>query len=67
MLSGFSAAPNYSAYAIGQVTKWTPVKGLEFGVDTTYIRYSDKASTGFTATENKSSDFQVDFRVIRSF
>ena len=67
VLSGFSAAPNYSAYAIGQVTKWTPVKGLEFGVDTTYIRYSDKASTGFTATENKSSDFQVDFRVIRSF
>ena len=66
-LSGFSAAPNYNAYGIGQVTKWTPVKGLEFGVDTTYIRYSDKATTGFTTTDNKSSDFQVDFRVIRSF
>ena len=66
-LSGFSAAPNYNAYGIGQVTKWTPVKGLEFGVDTTYIRYSDKATTGFTTTDNKSSDFQVDFRVIRTF
>ena len=60
---------NYNAYAIGQVTKWTPVKGLEFGIDTTYIRYEDKPSAyqnGETGSL-KSSDFQVDFRVIRSF
>jgi len=60
---------NYNVYAIGQVTKWTPVKGLEFGIDTTYIRYEDKPSAyqDVEIGKTKSSDFQVDFRVIRSF
>jgi Porin subfamily len=61
---------NYNAYAIGQVTKWTPVKGLEFGVDTTYIRYSDKLNATQAAAntlETKSSDLRVDFRISRSF
>ena len=63
-----SWAPNFDAYAFGQVTKWTPVKGIEFGLDTTYIRYSDKLTAGFSpAAATKSDDFQVDFRIIRSF
>jgi Porin subfamily len=62
----------YDAYAIGQVTKWTPVKGLEFGIDTTYIRFDNKlnaaqAETNTGEYSTKSSDFQVDFRIIRSF
>ena len=65
------SAVNYNAYAIGQVTKFVPVKGLEFGVDTTYIRYSDKLNaaqtTALTSGTTKSNDFRVDFRVIRSF
>ena len=59
---------DYNVYAIGQVTKWTPVKGLEFGIDTTYIRYEDKpCELQYQEINKKSSDFQVDFRVIRSF
>ena len=63
-----STAWNYNAYAIGQVTKWTPVKGLEFGIDTTYIRYSDKLDAAQSVSgDKKSDDFQVDFRIIRTF
>ena len=71
LANGPGAAFNYNVYAIGQVTKFVPVKGLEFGIDTTYIRYADKFGAAQTVLMNssssKSSDFQVDFRVIRSF
>eukprot|EP01037_Dinobryon_pediforme_P002568 gene2568-2607_t len=56
------AAFGYNVYAIGQVTKFVPVKGLEFGIDTTYIRYQDKFGAAQTVLINssnrKSSDFQ---------
>eukprot|EP01037_Dinobryon_pediforme_P008139 gene8139-8223_t len=68
LANGPGAAFNYNVYAIGQVTKFVPVKGLEFGIDTTYIRYADKFGAAQTVLMNssssKSSDFQVDFRVI---
>jgi len=62
----------YSQFAIGQVTKWTPVKGLEFGIDTAYYGTGYKvagtqpvfAGAGNNSQEN---DFRVQFRAIRSF
>ncbi len=62
----------YTQFAIGQVTKWTPVKGLEFGLDTAYYSTRYKVAgtqQGFVGAGNNSrqSDFRVQFRAIRSF
>lgn len=46
--------------AVGQVTKWSPVAGLTFGLETTYYRVKQ---TG-VATD---SHFQFQFRANRSF
>jgi len=61
----------YSMWGVGQVTKWTPVKGLEFGIDTAYYSYNYKlqgAQAAFVApASTKNNDFRVQFRAIRSF
>jgi len=64
---GDSNANGYSVWSIGQVTKWTPVKGLEFGVDTAYTRYTNNDTTNYTTYGKSQSDFRVQGRVIRSF
>jgi len=62
---------SYNAWMVGQVTKWTPVKGLEFGIDTAYTRYKNKwnpAQVLAVPTVSASqSDFRVQFRAVRSF
>jgi len=66
-----SVGYGYTQLAIGQVTKWTPVKGLEFGLDTAY--YSTKYKVAGTQplfvapAKTNNNDFRVQFRAIRSF
>jgi len=62
----------YSQFAVGQVTKWTPVKGLEFGIDTAYYgtRYKVAGTQSVFAgggNNSQESDLRVQFRAIRSF
>ena len=69
-VNGQDFAYGYSQLAIGQVTKWTPVKGLEFGVDTAYYSTRYKL-TGTQAWvwpgSSHEGDFRVQFRAVRSF
>ena len=51
---------SYKQTGVGQVTKWKPVKGLEFGIDTAYYRYQPVGGTD-------TSDTRFQFRAIRSF
>jgi len=66
-----TATNNYNTLAIGQVTKWSPVAGLTFGLDTTYVRTSNKwnvmQATIDPAVKRSSSEFTAQFRVNRSF
>eukprot|EP01037_Dinobryon_pediforme_P013415 gene13415-13529_t len=40
---------SYNILTLGQVTKWHPVKGLEFGIDTTYTLYRNIQNGDATA------------------
>jgi len=65
-----TATNNYNTLALGQVTKWSPVAGLTFGLDTTYVRTSNKwnvLQVPALPVKNSSSEFTAQFRVNRSF
>ncbi len=65
---GNTASYSYTQFALGQVTKWTPVKGLEFGLDTAYYSTRYKVGTQQLALpKTHENDFRVQFRAIRSF
>jgi len=58
----------YSEWRIGQVTKWTPVKNLEIGLDTAYARYTNKwNATAGAANAKSNSDMRVQLRLHAGF
>jgi hypothetical protein len=46
----FSCNPNFNAYQIGLVTRWTPVKNLTFSADVQYFRLDQNFSGTATLT-----------------